>query len=122
MDAVTQIPAIENEPNRLYEPGSPHRVSLQARLAQLQSQAPSNCRCASTDSGRWPAAPRSKVVQPHAHARQLGTTKNATRKGRGGGGGGGEKPHRRGGRCPSTTVRRFCSRPQTCSPDRGATR
>lgn len=40
MDAVTQIPPVENEPNRLYEPGSPHRVALQARLAQLNTQGP----------------------------------------------------------------------------------
>ncbi|MFN8214106.1 MAG: aldehyde dehydrogenase family protein [Candidatus Nanopelagicales bacterium] len=38
MDAVTKIPPIENEPNRLYEPGSLHRVSLQARLAQMGTQ------------------------------------------------------------------------------------
>ena len=80
MDAVTRIPAIENEPNRLYEPGSPDRVSLQARLAQLQSQG-------SIDlpmyvDGQWTmgGGSRIKVVQPHAHKRQLGTMKNATRK------------------------------------------
>ncbi|HPJ20646.1 MAG TPA: aldehyde dehydrogenase family protein, partial [Actinomycetota bacterium] len=80
MDAVTQIPAIENEPNRLYEPGSPHRVSLQARLAQLQSQG--SIELPMCIDGQWSMAGGSKikVVQPHAHARQLGTTKNATRK------------------------------------------
>ncbi|MEZ5119939.1 MAG: L-glutamate gamma-semialdehyde dehydrogenase [Candidatus Nanopelagicales bacterium] len=80
MDAVTQIPAIENEPNRLYEPGSPHRVSLQARVAQLQSQGPIDLPMCI--DGRWSMAGGSKikVVQPHAHSRRLGTTKNATRK------------------------------------------
>ena len=80
MDAVTEIPQIENEPNRLYEPGSPHRASLQARLAQLQSQGsmdlPMNI------DGKWTmgGGSRLKVVQPHAHSRVLGSMKNATRK------------------------------------------
>lgn len=80
MDAVTQIPAIVNEPNRLYEPGSPHRAALQARLAQMNTQGsidlPMNI------DGQWVMGGGSKisVVQPHAHKRQLGVTKNATRK------------------------------------------
>ncbi|MCU0279184.1 MAG: L-glutamate gamma-semialdehyde dehydrogenase [Candidatus Nanopelagicales bacterium] len=80
MDAVTDIPPIENEPTRLYEPGSPHRASLQARLAQMQNQGsidlPMNI------GGAWVmgGGSRTKVVQPHAHKQVLGTLKNATRK------------------------------------------
>ncbi len=80
MDAVTEIPPIENEPNRLYEPGSPHRASLQARLAQLQSQGPMDLPM--NIAGKWTmgGGSRLKVVQPHAHSRVLGSMKNATRK------------------------------------------
>jgi 1-pyrroline-5-carboxylate dehydrogenase len=80
MDAVTRIPPIDNEPNRLYEPGSPHRVSLQACLAQMGSQGTIDLPMCI--DGQWTMASgsRTKVVQPHAHQRILGTTRNATRK------------------------------------------
>jgi hypothetical protein len=80
MDAVTKIPSIENEPNRLYEPGSPHRVSLQARLAQMGTQGTIDLPM--YIDGQWTmgGGSRIKVVQPHAHASTLGVTKNATRK------------------------------------------
>ncbi len=80
MDAVTKIPPIENEPNRLYEPGSPHRVSLQARLAQMGTQGAIDLPM--YIDGQWSmgGGSRIKVVQPHAHASTLGITKNATRK------------------------------------------
>ena len=80
MDAVTSIPPITNEPNRLYEPGSPHRSALQARLAQLNTQGAIDL--PSYIDGQWVMGGGSKisVVQPHAHKRKLGVTKNATRK------------------------------------------
>ena len=80
MDAVTQIPPIENEPNRLYEPGSPHRVALQARLAQMGSQGAIDLPM--YVDGQWTmgGGSRTKVVQPHAHKHTLGTLRNATRK------------------------------------------
>ena len=80
MDAITKIPAIENEPNRLYEPGSPHRVALQARLAQMSTQGPIDLPMCI--GGKWTmgGGSRIKVVQPHAHGRVLGSLKSATRK------------------------------------------
>ena len=80
MDAVTRIPEIVNEPNRLYEPGSPHRASLQSRLAQMNTQGAIDLPMCI--DGQWTMGGGSKisVVQPHAHARQLGITKSATRK------------------------------------------
>ena len=80
MDAVTRIPEIVNEPNRLYEPGSPHRASLQSKLAQMNTQGAIDLPM--WIDGQWTMGGGSKisVVQPHAHARQLGITKNATRK------------------------------------------
>ncbi len=80
MDAVTKIPAIENEPNRLYEPGSPHRVSLQARLAQMGTQGTIDLPMCIDGQWTMGGGSRTKVVQPHAHASTLGITKNATRK------------------------------------------
>ena len=80
MDAVTEIPPIENEPNRLYEPGSPHRVSLQARLAQLGTQGAMDLPMCIDGQWRMGAGSRIKVVQPHDHNRALGSMKNATRK------------------------------------------
>ena len=79
MDAVTRIPEIVNEPNRLYEPGSPHRASLQSKLAQMNTQGAIDLPM--WIDGQWTMGGGSKisVVQPHAHARQLGITKNATR-------------------------------------------
>jgi len=80
MDAITKIPAIENEPNRLYEPGSPHRVALQARLAQMSTQGAIDLPMCI--GGKWTmgGGSRIKVVQPHAHGRVLGSLKSATRK------------------------------------------
>ncbi len=80
MDAVTELPPIVNEPNRLYEPGSPHRASLQARLAQMQTQGTLDLTM--NIGGEWVmgGGSRIKVVQPHAHGKVLGVTKNATRK------------------------------------------
>jgi 1-pyrroline-5-carboxylate dehydrogenase len=80
MDAVTRIPEIVNEPNRLYEPGSPHRASLQSKLAQMNTQGAIDLPM--WIDGQWTMGGGSKisVVQPHAHARQLGITKSATRK------------------------------------------
>ncbi len=80
MDAVTAIPPIENEPNRLYEPGSPQRVSLQACLAQLGTQGPIDLPMCIDGQWTMGSGSRIKVVQPHAHKHTLGTMKNATRK------------------------------------------
>jgi 1-pyrroline-5-carboxylate dehydrogenase len=78
MDAVTRIPPISNEPNRFYEPGSPHRDSLQATLAAMDSQG--SIELPSYIGGRWAMAGGGEipVVQPHAHQRELGVTGNAT--------------------------------------------
>ena len=80
MDAVTRIPPVENEPTRLYEPGSAHRASLQARLAQMGSQGSIDLPCHIGGTWVMGGGTRTKVVQPHNHARELGVLKNATRK------------------------------------------
>ncbi len=73
MDAVTVVPEPINEPNRMYEPGSPHRASLQAKLADLADLRLELPQCI---GGRWVMAGGEPidVVQPHDHARVLGVT------------------------------------------------
>jgi 1-pyrroline-5-carboxylate dehydrogenase len=80
MDAVTQLPPIVNEPNRFYEPGSPHRASLQARIAQMQTQGTVDLPMTIGGQQVMGGGSRIKVVQPHAHRKVLGVMKNATRK------------------------------------------
>ncbi len=72
MDAVSNTPKPINEPIRNYEPGSPHRDSLQQRLAELDRGAPRDF--AQYIGGNWlPASGEEfSVVQPHAHERVLG--------------------------------------------------
>ena len=72
MDAVSNTPKPINEPIRNYEPGSPHRDSLQQRLAELDRGAPRDF--AQYIGGNWlPASGEEfSVVQPHAHERALG--------------------------------------------------
>ena len=72
MDAVSNTPKPINEPIRNYEPGSPHRDSLQQRLAELDRGAPREF--AQYIGGNWlPASGEEfSVVQPHAHERVLG--------------------------------------------------
>ena len=77
VDAVTVVPAPVNEPNRMYEPGSPHRTSLQEALAQLQGDSidlPCNI------GGDWRMAGGADIPvrQPHAHAKILGVAREAT--------------------------------------------
>jgi 1-pyrroline-5-carboxylate dehydrogenase len=78
MDGVTQIPEITNEPNRLYEPGSPHRDALQKRVAHLEGQGPIDLPM--YIGGRWSTGGGGviDVVQPHKHSHVLGTAGNAT--------------------------------------------
>ena len=72
MDAVTLTPAPVNEPTRMYEPGSPDRASLQARVAELDAEGPREF--PQYIAGEFSAAGGEEfsVVQPHAHARVLG--------------------------------------------------
>lgn len=72
MDAVTHTPTPVNEPTRMYEPGSPHRESLQRRVAELDGEGPREFE--QYIAGQWRPASGEEfsVVQPHAHARVLG--------------------------------------------------
>jgi 1-pyrroline-5-carboxylate dehydrogenase len=77
MDAVTQIPAPENEPIMQYAPASPERADLEAALAELQA-APRDL--PHTISGRRVVGSGEPldVRQPHAYRKVLGTLRNAT--------------------------------------------
>ena len=77
MDAVTVVPAPENEPVHTYAPGSPERASLLARLATLRDE---HVELTQTIGGRRRMAggERFDVVEPHRHGLRLGVSANAT--------------------------------------------
>jgi 1-pyrroline-5-carboxylate dehydrogenase len=73
LDAATLVPSPVNEPVRSYAPGSPERVSLEARLKELGSE---THELTTTIAGRQAMAHggRIEVVQPHRHSAVLGMT------------------------------------------------
>lgn len=78
MDAVTHVPAPLNEPVRDYAPGSPERAALEVALAEVGSTTwdlPHTIGGARVE-GRGTKIP---VRQPHAHAKVLGTIRDATK-------------------------------------------
>ncbi len=77
MDAVTAVPPPANEPALDYAPGSPERAALEAALAQLGED---RGELPHTIGGRRVVGDGSPVPvrQPHAHAKTLGTLRNAT--------------------------------------------
>lgn len=78
MDAVTQVPAPTNEPVRDYAPGSPERAALEVALAEVGSQ---KWDLPHTIGGKRVEGRGKKidVRQPHAHAKVLGTIRDATK-------------------------------------------
>jgi 1-pyrroline-5-carboxylate dehydrogenase len=78
MDAVTQVPAPTNEPVRDYAPGSPERAALEVALAEVGSQ---KWDLPHTIGGQRVEGRGTKidVRQPHAHAKVLGTIRDATK-------------------------------------------
>lgn len=77
MDAVTHVPAPANEPVLDYAPGSPERASLESALAELGSTQVELPHVIDGErvTGTGEAI---DVVQPHAHAKVLGTLRNGT--------------------------------------------
>ncbi|TNC29085.1 L-glutamate gamma-semialdehyde dehydrogenase [Amycolatopsis alkalitolerans] len=77
MDALTHPPAPRNEAARDYAPGSPERASLTAKLAEFTGQ---RFELTATIDGeqRMGGGAPIDVVQPHDHARVLGTMRNST--------------------------------------------
>ncbi|MEV5568746.1 L-glutamate gamma-semialdehyde dehydrogenase [Spirillospora sp. NPDC052269] len=78
MDAVTNVPAPVNEPIHGYAPGSPERARLEAKLAELQAQAPIDLPMTIGGERRMGAGEKVQVVQPHKKASVLGTFGTAT--------------------------------------------
>lgn len=78
MDAVTHVPAPVNEPVRDYAPGSPERAALEVALAEVGSQ---KWDLPHTIGGKRVEGKGTKidVRQPHAHAKVLGTIRDATK-------------------------------------------
>ena len=77
MDATTHPPVPRNEPVREYAPGSPQRASLATTLAALAGHQ-RELTCTIGGEQRMAGGAPIDVVQPHDHARMLGTMANAT--------------------------------------------
>ncbi len=77
MDAVTQVPTPVNEPVHSYAPGSPERARLEARLKEL-GDTPADLPMTIGGIKRLGGGEPFQVVQPHHHAKVLGTGRHAT--------------------------------------------
>ncbi|WP_019629192.1 L-glutamate gamma-semialdehyde dehydrogenase [Actinomadura atramentaria] len=77
MDGATTVPIPVNEPVYTYAPGSPERTALEAKIKEL---AENRLDLTMTIGGdrRLGGGDPIDVVQPHAHAKVLGTLGNAT--------------------------------------------
>ena len=77
MDAVTRVPVPVNEPVRTYAPGTADRTRLEHRLKELAGE---QIELTMTIGGeeRLGSGEPFEVVQPHAHATVLGTSRHAT--------------------------------------------
>ncbi|OJF16093.1 L-glutamate gamma-semialdehyde dehydrogenase [Couchioplanes caeruleus] len=77
MDAHFSVPVPRNEPVRGYAPGSPERISLQARVEALAAE---RLELTNTIDGvqRMGGGERIEVVQPHNRHHVLGVTGNST--------------------------------------------
>ncbi|HEY8479621.1 MAG TPA: L-glutamate gamma-semialdehyde dehydrogenase [Spirillospora sp.] len=78
MDAVTTVPAPQNEPVRGYAPGSAERARLENKLAELTARTPIDLPMTIGGRRRLGSGAKHHVVQPHRHASVLGTYGNAT--------------------------------------------
>ncbi|MEM6645582.1 MAG: L-glutamate gamma-semialdehyde dehydrogenase [Bacteroidota bacterium] len=76
------VPTPVNEPVRSYAPGSPERISLQARLAEMKAQGPVEITAVIGGEAVTTGA-QQDVVAPHEHAHVLGRVHN----------GGGDEAH-----------------------------
>ncbi|MCM0620537.1 L-glutamate gamma-semialdehyde dehydrogenase [Nocardioides bruguierae] len=79
MDAISFPPAPLNEPNLHYAPGSPERAELEAAIAELQAAGPRDFPAHIGGERVTGGGAEMKVVQPHAHAKVLGTLRNTTK-------------------------------------------
>ena len=78
MDAVTTPPKAVNEPIFDYAPGSSARAELERRLTELDGQGPIDLPSVIDGEARMSGGAEIPVVQPHAHAKVLGVTRNST--------------------------------------------
>jgi 1-pyrroline-5-carboxylate dehydrogenase len=78
LDATTSVPLPHNEPVRSYAPNTPERASLETRLKELASS-PLELTLTIDGDARPAQGEPIDVVQPHAHAAVLGTTREASR-------------------------------------------
>ncbi len=74
---IAQVPPPANEPVHAYAPGSPERVLLTGRLAELAAN-PTEVPHIIGGEHRYGDGERRRIVQPHRHRALLGTLANAT--------------------------------------------
>src|SRR4030088_3058864 len=73
MDAVTAVPTPVNETVRSYAPGSPERVSLEAKLKEFNAASAIDLTCTIGGEQRLGGGAPIQVVQPRKHTHVLGT-------------------------------------------------
>lgn len=78
MDAVTTPPEAVNEPIFDFAPDSAERSAIVRRLEGFAAQGPIDLPCVIAGERRMGGGDEIPVVQPHAHAKLLGVTRNAT--------------------------------------------
>ncbi len=78
IDGITRVPEPLNEPVHSYGPGSPERVRLEARLAELAKATDAPLTMTVGGAQRLGGGERIDVVQPHHHSARLGVLGNAT--------------------------------------------
>ena len=78
MDAVTSPPPPINEPIEQYAPGSPERGTIEAQLRLFAEQGSIELPCVIDGAETMGGGDSISVVQPHAHASELGVLGNAT--------------------------------------------
>ena len=78
MDAVSSPPPPVNEPIEQYAPGSPERDAITNQLRRFAEQGSIELPCVIDGEARMGGGEQITVVQPHAHASELGVLGNAT--------------------------------------------
>ncbi len=78
MDAITSVPAPVNEPVKTYAPGSPERVGIEGRLAEMASAEPVELTAVIGGEHRHGGGDAFDVTMPADHAHVLGRAHHST--------------------------------------------
>ena len=78
MDAITDVPAPQNEPVRSYAPGSAERATIEAKLKELVGADPVDLTAVIGGTRRMPGGEPFTVTMPSDHGHVLGDSAHAT--------------------------------------------